>query len=156
MDSLLFRPATEADHALLRPLIIDSFEPITWFKKLDGEFGPLNGLDWRARWEARLDRIFASQLILVGEASGVIVAAATGTVDTAAKLGFVDLLAVHSDHQHKGYGRAMLRGMLDYFRQLGMQHAHLECLTDNARGNALYGSEGWQVVSSSHHWFTKL
>lgn len=156
MDSLQFRLATDADLAVLRPMIIDSFEPITWFKKLDAGFGPLNGCDWRARWHARLDRVFATQLILVGEADGAIVAAATGTVDSAAKLGFIDLLAVHPDHQHQGYGRAMLRGMLDYFRQLGMQHAHLECLTDNDRGNALYGSEGWQIVSTSHHWFTKL
>jgi len=156
METLHFRLATEADYAVLRPMIIDSFEPITWFRKLDKQFGPLNGCDWRTRWEARLERVFASQLILVGEAQGEIVAAATGTVDTAAKLGFIDLLAVDNAHQHKGYGRAMLRGMLDYFKGLGMEHAHLECLTDNARGNALYGSEGWEIVSSSHHWFRKL
>lgn len=156
METLHFRLATEADHAALRPMIIDSFEPITWFKKLDARFGTLNGCDWRARWEARLERVFASQLILVGVAQGTIVAAATGSVDTTTKLGFIDLLAVDSAHQHRGYGRAMLRGMLDYFRELGMEHAHLECLTDNARGNALYGSEGWEIVSTSHHWFRKL
>ncbi|MBL8176180.1 MAG: GNAT family N-acetyltransferase [Bryobacterales bacterium] len=156
MNALHFRLAAEADFAVLRPLIIDSFEPITWFKKLDTQFGPLNGMDWRARWEARLDRVFASQMILVGEVEGQIVAVATGTVDHGAKLGFVDLLGVHPRHQNKGYGKAMLRGMLDYFRSLGMEQAHLECLTDNDRGNALYGSEGWQIVSTSHHWFTKL
>lgn len=156
MDSLEFRLATEQDRPALRSMIIDSFEPITWFKKLDAQFGLLNGMDWRARWEARLDKVFASQLILVGEAGGEIVAAATGTTDEAARLGFIDLLAVHSAHQHKGYGRLMLRGMLDHFRRLGMEQAHLECLTDNSRGNALYRSEGWQIVSTSHHWFTKL
>lgn len=156
MESLHFRLATEADHAKLRAMIIDSFEPITWFKKLDERFGPLNGCDWRMRWNARLDKVFASQLILVGETGGEVVAVATGTVDGAAKLGYVDLLGVDQGHQHKGYGRAMLRGMLDYFRELGMEQAHLECLTDNTRGNALYGSEGWEIVSTSHHWFTKL
>lgn len=156
MEPLHFRLATQSDHVLLRAMIIDSFEPITWFKKLDAQFGPLNGCDWRTRWETRLERVCASQLILVGEAQGEIVAAATGTVDTTTKLGFIDLLAVDSAHQHRGYGRAMLRGMLDYFKELGMEHAHLECLTDNVRGNALYGSEGWEIVSSSHHWFRKL
>jgi ribosomal protein S18 acetylase RimI-like enzyme len=156
MDSLHFRLATQADFPQLRPMIIDSFEPITWFKKLDERFGPLNGCDWRARWDARLDKVFASQLILVAEVQNEIVAVATGTVDEAAKLGYIDLLGVGQQHQHKGYGRAMLRGMLDHFRQLGMQQAHLECLADNTRGNALYGSEGWEIVSTSHHWFTKL
>ena len=156
MQPLQFRLAAEEDFPLLRSMIIDSFEPITWFKKLDETVGPLNGMDWRARWDSRLDRVFATQMILVGTLNGKIVAAATGSIDSDSKLGFIDLLAVDSGEQHKGYGRQMLRGMLDYFRSLGMQQAHLECLTDNARGNALYGSEGWQIVASSNHWFVRL
>lgn len=156
MPDLSFRLATSADHPRLRRLIVDSFEPITWFKKLDEKLGPLNGVDWRGRWDTRLDKVFATQVILVGETEGEIAAAATGTLDTAVALGFIDLLAVDLKHQGKGYGRQMLRGMLDYFRSQGMQHANLECLTDNDRGNALYGSEGWEIVASSNRWFIQL
>jgi ribosomal protein S18 acetylase RimI-like enzyme len=148
--------AVPDDHEHLRKMIRDSFEPITWFKKLDAGFGPLNGADWRARWDKRLDNIFATQMILVGEADGEVVAAATGTVDPFTALGFIDILAVDLQHQGKGYGREMLRGMLAHFRSLGMQHANLECLTDNDRGNALYRAEGWSLVASSHRWFIRL
>jgi ribosomal protein S18 acetylase RimI-like enzyme len=156
MSMLVFEPATAAELPFLRTMIIDSFEPITWYKKIDLQFGALEGLDWRARWELRVDKIFETQILLTGKRDGEIVAAATGLVDSATGLGFVDLLAVAAEHKGKGYGRLMLRAMLDHFRALGMHHAHLECLTDNDRGNALYGSEGWQIVASSHHWFTKL
>ncbi len=151
-----FRLARTEEEAALREMILASFEPITWYKKLDARFGPLNGLDWRARWQLRLDKIFATQIILVGEVEGAVVACATGTVDEAAKFGYVDLLAVRPGLQGQGYGRQMLDGMLAHFRAMGLEQAHLECLTDNDRGNALYASEGWEIVATQHHWFRKL
>lgn len=156
MGNLRFRLADPSEYATLGRMIIDSFEPITWFKKLDEKFGPLNGCDWRKRWEQRIEEVLATQIILVGEADGEVVAAATGTVDDRTKLGFIDLLAVDLRHQGKGYGRGMLRGMLEHFRRLGTEHVHLECLSDNDKGNALYASEGWQIVASSHKWFVRI
>lgn len=156
MAAMHFRLAHVEEEAALRQMILDSFEPITWYKKLDARVGPLNGLDWRERWQLRLNKIFATQIILVGEEEGRVVACATGTVDEAAKLGYVDLLAVDPERQGKGYGREMLRGMMEHFRTLGMQQAHLECLQDNDRGNALYRGEGWELVAAQYHWFRKL
>src|SRR5262245_11507765 len=86
------RLATPADHAALETLVIDSFEPITWQKKLDARLGPLNGRDWRHRWQARLANIIATQIVLVGESEGQLAAMASGTVDRAAALGFIDVL----------------------------------------------------------------
>ncbi len=156
MSVLEFRLAGPSEYPALRAMILESFAPITWYRKVDEKMGPLNGHDWRARWDLRLDKVFATQILLVGEAEGNVVAAATGTVNDATKLGFVDLLAVDVRQQGKGYGRAMLRGMLGHLRTLGMQHVYLECLTDNDAGNALYASEGWQIVASANFWFTKL
>lgn len=151
-----FRLAQPSELASLKTLIVDSFEPITWLKKLDERYGPLNGCDWRERWSQRLDRIFATQIVLVGEQDGEVVAAATGTMDSQTLLGFIDLLAVCRIQQGKGFGRAMLRGMLQHFRQAGMKHANLECLTGNEAGNSLYRSEGWEIVATSHRWFLPL
>lgn len=153
---MTFRLAEPADLPLLRQMIIDSFEPITWFKHLDERFGPLNGCDWRRRWELRLDKVFASQMILVGEVDGEVVAAATGAYDAEPALGFIDLLAVKPSAQGRGYGRTMLRGMLAHLRSLGARYCHLECLTDNDVGNALYRAEGWQLVAQSNRWFIEL
>lgn len=153
---LSFRLATPEDHPHLERMIIESFEPITWFKKTDEIFGPLNGQDWRARWRRRLANVFATQHVLVGETRGRIVACATGTLDAETRLGYIDLLAVAGAHQGRGYGREMLRAMLRYMKDRGAGHVNLECLADNDAGNNLYRSEGFCEVARSVRWFIKL
>jgi ribosomal protein S18 acetylase RimI-like enzyme len=153
---LLVRPATAADYPALYTLVIDAFEPITWQKGVDAAFGPLNGLDWRTRWTLRLENIFKTQIVLVGEEHEVPAAMATAALDRPAALGFIDVLAVGTAFQGRGYGRDMLRGMLDQLRQLGMQHVQLDCLTTNVAGNALYEGEGFVEVARHIRWFRKL
>lgn len=154
--ALRFRPAAPADYSVLEKLCITSFEPITWMKKADERFGPLNGRDWRARWETRFRNAFATQRMLVGEAEGRIVAFASGTFEEGTRLGFIDLLAVDQQFQGRGYGRQMLRGMLRWFKEMGAVHAHLECLVDNDAGNNLYQNEGFTEVARSIRWFIKI
>lgn len=153
---LKFRAATPADHPRLEAMIIASFEPITWARKADERFGPLNGMDWRRRWQLRLANVFATQHILVAEQDGEIVAMASGSIEEPTRLGFIDLLAVDPRFQGRGYGRAMLRAMLEYFKSRGCEHAHLECLVDNQTGNRLYQSEGFVEVARSIRWFIKI
>ena len=140
----------------LEKLVIDSFEPITWIKKMDSSFGPLNGHDWRDRWRLRLAHVFRTQILLVGEHDEMVVAFASGATDSATRVGFIDLLAVDLGHQGQGYGREMLRAMLAHLHGLGMLHANLECLADNERGNRLYESEGFTEVARSIRWFIRL
>lgn len=154
--ALAFRLAELADYPTLERLTLESFEPITWLRKIDERFGPLNGLDWRERWRARFCHAFNTQRVLLGEAEGEIAAFASGTYDAPARLGFIDLLAVDRRFQGRGYGREMLRGMLQYFKDQGAEHVHLECLTDNEIGNALYRSEGFEDLAQSVHWFIRI
>ena len=154
--SLQFRPAEPAEHDQLKRIIIETFEPITWSKTADQHFGLMNGLDWRSRWELRLEKVFATQIILVGESEGVIVACATGTYDKATAMGFIDILAVPAEHQGKGLGRDMLRGMMQHFKDMGAGFIHLDCLTTNEVGNRLYQSEGFEEGMRSIRWLKKL
>jgi ribosomal protein S18 acetylase RimI-like enzyme len=153
---LVIRPAATADYDHIEKLVIDSFEPITWQKKLDRRLGPLNGCDWRERWTARLQNIFRTQEVLVGEADGRLAAMASGTVDRAAALGFIDVLAVGKDFQGRGFGREMLRGMIEHLKKAGCSYVHLDCLTNNDAGNALYESEGFEEVARHIRWFKKI
>src|SRR6476659_4731686 len=107
---LTIRLATDNDHTALEKLVIDSFEPITWQKKLDADIGPLNGCDWRQRWANRLRKIFATQIVLVGEADNQIAAMASATIDRDAALGYIDVLCVANSFQGHGLGRQILRG----------------------------------------------
>jgi ribosomal protein S18 acetylase RimI-like enzyme len=153
---LQVRPATAADHPALERMIIDSFEAVTWARPLDQRFGPLNGQDWRERWSRRLDKVFAEQIVLVGEAEGLIAAAATGTLDAASALAYLDILAVAKGSQHHGYGREMLRAMMSHFHSLGARYVNLDCLTTNGKANDLYRSEGFEEVACHIRWFRKL
>ena len=154
--ALRFRLAEPADYEALETLTLDSFGPITWIRKVDERFGPLNGTDWRQRWKTRFRHAFDTQRVLVGEADGAIAAFASGTIDQQACLGYIDLLAVDRRFRGQGYGREMLRGMLAYFKEQGCRHAHLECLSDNDPGNSLYRSEGWVEMARSVRWFTEI
>ena len=154
--SLVVRTAAHSDFAPLESLVIDSFEPITWQKKLDQSIGPLNGRTWRERWSSRLRHIFATQLVLVGEADGELASMASASIDRDSALAFLDVLCVGRAFQGRGYGRDMLRAALDHYRELGCQYVNLDCLTDNDAGNALYQSEGFQEVARHIRWFRKL
>ncbi len=153
---LQFRLARPSDYQRLENLTIRSFEPITWMKKADRRFGPLNGKDWRERWQLRFRKAFDTQVFLLGEEAGEIVAFASGNLDADTRLVYIDLLAVDQARQGRGYGHEMLRGMLDYMKQQGAEHANLDCLTDNDVGNNLYRAEGFEEVARSIRWFKKL
>jgi ribosomal protein S18 acetylase RimI-like enzyme len=137
-------------------MVIASFEPVTWFKKLDNRIGPLNGRDWRTRWQARMGHIFETEIILVGEAAGEIAAMSSGTLEADNALAYIDLLAVDGRFRRRGYGREMLRGMMDHMKDLGARYVHLDCLTDNDTANSLYQAEGFQEVARHIRWFRKL
>jgi len=153
---LHIRPATENDHARIEKLVIDSFEPITWQKKLDADVGPLNGCDWRQRWTNRLRKVFATQIVLVGECDGRLAAMASATIDRECALGYIDILCVGAGFQGRGFGRQMLRGANEHLKAAGCHYVQLECLTTNDPGNALYESEGFQEVARHIRWFKKM
>jgi ribosomal protein S18 acetylase RimI-like enzyme len=156
MRRLSIRPADPRDHPTLERIVLDCFEPITWAKTLDERYGPLNGLDWRARWTTRVRKALAEQIVLVGEIGDAIAAMSSSTLDAPAALAYVDLLAVEKSWQGHGYGREMLRATMDYMRQSGALYMNLECLTTNAKGNALYESEGFEEVARQIRWFRPL
>lgn len=154
--SFAARPLRPEDHARVSGLVIAAFEPITYFRKLDQRFGPLGGMDWRARWEIKVRKAFETEIALVGEEDGSLAAFASGTLEAETGLAFLDLLAVDPACQGKGYGGAMLRLWLDHVKGLGATSANLDCLTDNDNANDLYRSEGFVEVARQIRWFKKL
>jgi ribosomal protein S18 acetylase RimI-like enzyme len=153
---LHFRPAEARDHRKIQAMVIESFEPITWFKKLDARFGPLNGRDWRMRWEERMRLVFEREIVLLGETSDGIAAMSSGTLDQEAALAYIDLLAVDRQFHRRGYGKQMLRGMIQHMKNLGAQYVNLDCLTDNDKANALYRAEGFEEIARQVRWFRKI
>ena len=153
---LEFRLAEPSEYPRIESLVVESFEPITWFKKLDARIGPLNGKDWRARWHGRMRAVFENEIVLAGQTAGEIVAMSAGTLDQGAALAFIDLLAVDRRFHRRGYGREMLLGTMQHMKSLGARYVNLDCLTDNDRANALYRSEGFEEVARQIRWFRKI
>lgn len=150
------RRATEQDYAEVEKLVIDSFEPVTWARPLEQMFGPLNGVDWQARWKIRMRKIFDDQIVLLGMVNGVLTAASSCTLEQATALAYIDILAVGRDQQGHGYGREMLRATIEHLRGLGAQYVNLDCLIDNDKGNALYEDEGFVEVARHIRWFRRI
>ena len=153
---LNFRLAEPADHDDLEHMAIESFEPITFFKKVDERFGPLNGVDWKQRWKNKLRKAFLSETVLVGTTEGQLVAMAVGTLQEEMRLAFLDILAVGQDHQGLGYGRQMLRAFKAHAKQQGAGHIYLDCLVSNENANWLYQTEGFEEMTRSIYWYAKL
>jgi ribosomal protein S18 acetylase RimI-like enzyme len=154
--SLHIRPATQAEFPAIEAMILASFEPVTWARSLDARFGPLHGLDWRARWKQRLEKVFAEQIILAGDDGAGLAAVSTSTLDERSALAYLDILAIAPDRQRLGYGREMLRATMQHLRTLGAQYINLDCLTGNSKANELYRSEGFEEVACHIRWFRKL
>ena len=150
------RRAVEDDYADVEKLVIDSFEPVTWARTLEGKFGLLNGLDWHARWKLRVRKVFSEQIVLLGVVDGVVTAVSTGTVEEASALAYIDILAVARGQQGHGYGREMLRAMIQHMQALGAQYVNLDCLTENDGANALYEAEGFVEVARHIRWFRRI
>jgi len=152
---LEFRLAAISEYPRIEEIVIESFEPITWFKRLDKRVGPLNGRDWCTRWQSRMQQVFETEIVLVGKSSREMVAMSSGTLDRQDALAYIDLLAVDRRFQGCGYGREMLRGMMRHMKYLGARYVHLECLVDNETANALYRSEGFEEVARHIRWFRR-
>ena len=150
------RPLTAADREPVIELVTASFEPITWYRKVDERYGPLNGVDWRGRWRRRLEDGFDRQITLVGELDGELVAYAGGTLDEESALAFLDVLAVAPSSQGRGCGRRMLQAWQEHMKELGGRYVNLDCLLDNEAANELYRSEGYVEIARSAYWFKPL
>jgi len=59
--------------------------------------------------------------------------------------GWVAGLGVEPGHRGQGVARALMTGVMENARALGMKHLQLEVLSDNAHARQLYEDLGWQM-----------
>jgi mycothiol synthase len=57
-------------------------------------------------------------------------------------VGYVDILAVHPDHQRRGLGASLLRAAFERFNAAGLREAQLGVASDNPRALGLYERVG--------------
>jgi mycothiol synthase len=83
-----------------------------------------------------------TDLSVIAETDGAMAGFALTRVWSDARVGFVDVLAVHPAHQGRGLGPALLSQAFVRYRAAGLREAQLGVATDNPRAVRLYERVG--------------
>ena len=73
------------------------------------------------------------------------VAAYVGMMTVAGE-GQITNVATHPDYRRRGYGAAVLDGLLSFAAQNGLNEIYLEVRSSNEAARALYGTRGFECV----------
>lgn len=152
------RPYQSDDLPALKQITVDAFDGVSIDQGIERLFGPVHGHDWRWRKARHLDDDAARDPdgIFVAEDDGRIVGYITTWHDREAGLGYIPNLAILADCRGRGLGRRLIEHALDHFRRLGLTHARIETLEQNAIGNHLYPSLGFREVARQVHFCADL
>jgi ribosomal protein S18 acetylase RimI-like enzyme len=150
-----FRPG---DLPILKQITVEAFDGVSIDQGIERLFGPVNGHDWRWRKARHLDDDAARDPagIFVAEEDGRVVGYITTWYDRDAGLGNIPNLALAAGHRGRGLGRRLIEHALEHFRRLGLTHARIETLEQNAVGNHLYPSLGFREVARQVHFCADL
>lgn len=133
-DDITFRPLdVEADAVAVHALDDLSFSAVA-------DYNPSSFEEFREAHLAAHD--LDPGLSVVADASGVMAGFLLARVWHEASTGFVDVLAVHPEHQGRGLGSALLRHGFAGFAAAGLRRAQLGVASDNPRAFELYRRVG--------------
>jgi ribosomal protein S18 acetylase RimI-like enzyme len=168
------RPYRPSDLPRLQEITALTFGPVSIDRNMEQRLGPFGAGGWQARklaaiaddCRAQPDGVFVAEDAAAGEGEGEgegdgvttgrVVGYVTTRLNPAGSIGWIPNLAVDPACQGRGLGRALLLHALDFFRRSGMQVAKIETLEQNAVGQSLYASLGFQQVARQIHYAMRL
>lgn len=155
---VIIRPYQPADLAELKRLTIESFSGIAIDQRLEQRFGELAGHDWTWRKARQIDEDVTANPagVFVAEEAGRVLGFISTRVDREAAKGRIPNLAVDAAARGQGLGRKLIQHALDYLRREGMAVVMIETMENNAIGQRLYPSFGFEEVGRQIHYAMKL
>jgi GNAT superfamily N-acetyltransferase len=155
MNIRLYRPE---DLPTLRRMTVEAFQNVSRDENIEQRFGLIRDHDWRWRKARDIDADAAANPtgLFVAENEGRITAFVTTKVDAEAGVGWIVHLVVGAGLRGQGIGRKLIEHALDYFRSLGLTHARIETLDQNATSMHLFPSCGFVEVARQIHYLRKL
>ena len=153
------RPFQPADLPILKELTAAAFDGVSIDQRLEQEFGPIAGHDWRWRKMRHIADDAAREpagILVMHTSDGEIVGFVSTWCDHEAGIGHIPNLVVADRFRRTGCGRQLIEAALDRFRTLGLTHARIETLVHNTAGHTLYTSLGFQEIARQIHFGMKL
>src|SRR5262245_35232785 len=142
------RPYRPDDLDALGRITVEAFDGVSLDQNLEARFGLVNGHDWRWRKARQIEADVATYAegVFVAEDEGRVVGFVTTQADAEAGIGRVPNMAVAADYRNRGLGRRLLAHALESFRRLGLSHARIETLEQNAVACHLYPACGFREI----------
>jgi ribosomal protein S18 acetylase RimI-like enzyme len=153
-----FRPYRPEDLPTLKSIMVDAFDGVSIDQGIERLYGPINGRDWKWRKARHLDEDAERDPggIIVAEKDGRILGFVSSWIDREAGIGHIPNISLVPEARGQGLGRLLLEQAMDRFRQAGLTHAKIETLVQNAVGNHLYSSLGFQEAARQIHFVARL
>lgn len=146
-----FQPA---DLQPVKAITVEGFDGVSIDRNIEDRSGVINGRDWKWRKARHIDFDVAreSDGLFVAEIEGEVVGYISTWSDVEAGVGNIPNLAVSSEHRGAGIGRRLIETALDHFREQGLAYARIETLEQNAVGQNLYPSCGFEEIARQIHY----
>jgi len=155
MNIRVYRPA---DLETLRQLTVEAFNGVSIDQNIEKRFGRVNDHDWQWRKARQVDADVSAHVagLFVAEEEGQIVGFVTTRVDPEAGIGQIPHLVIAAGRRGQGLGKKLIHHALDWFRSLGLTHAKIETLDQNATSQHLFPACGFTEVARQIHYFMDL
>ncbi|CAN5803343.1 hypothetical protein BH10CHL1_BH10CHL1_20130 [soil metagenome] len=152
------RPYQASDLDAIKEITIICFEGVSMDQNIEKRFGPIGGQDWRFRKARHVDADVAANApgIFVAEVDRVVAGYVSTRLDRATQIGGIPNLGVLPAYRKQGIGRTLLETAITYLREQGMAYARIETLEQNAVGQKLYPSLGFQEFARQIHFIRPL
>lgn len=152
------RPYQHEDLAILKEITVEAFQGVSIDEGIEEKFGPINGHDWKWRKAKHVetDAVRDPEGIFIAEVDGKIAGYISTWHDLEAGIGYIPNMAFAPEHRGQGMGRQLIEHAMDHFRGLNLSLVKIETLEQNAIGNHLYTSLGFQEIVKQIHFVAPL
>lgn len=158
MKDVVVRKYRRSDRQAVLDIVADSFEGYCLESNMEQHFGRIAETSWAERkkngidYDLRRHRKHAFVAELGDEVVGFLCSRIYSHIST----GHIANLAVASDYQGRGIGKALIRRALEHFREEGMEYARIETLEQNQKGRHLYPAFGFKEIGRQLFFFREL
>ncbi|HJN12186.1 MAG TPA: GNAT family N-acetyltransferase [Pirellulaceae bacterium] len=155
---ILYREFLKEDLPRIKVITVEAFDGVSIDRNIDALLGAPTTQSWKQRKARHLDADLAREeaMILVAEIDQKVVGYISTWIDREASQGFIPNLAVDQCWRGSGIGRSLIERAIAYFREQGVTLVRIETLDQNAVGQKLYPSLGFQEVARQIHYCMNL